>query len=370
LRVAVVLRLADQSNQSVHSINSGLEIARAAFQAENPTFNVELIRFSHNDTPESVRTAAQRVADSGIAAAIGGEWSTEALVLGQVLNAHSIVLITPTASNPQVTLGKPYVFRMCFTDDTVATGLAKFTIQELRPKVVGVLHNASSPYSDYLTQTYVHSVLEMSSALAAAERPALIEERIEVKDAPEYRLVNTETLDLKPQIEHFKQAHTTHVALLGFQSDLLPFIEQSNMVSYHPVFIGSDGWGSDKSLVDAAKANNVDLSFFKAYRNYYWDQNKTTSVALKFRADYLAKYHAEPNGLDAIGFDTAWLLLQAMKSADRADASAAVREALLKTKIDLVTAAGFEFEEGNSPTSRLQIYEIKGGSSRFLKTLE
>jgi len=119
----------------VHSINSGLETAKALFETRNPGWEVEYVRFSHRRRRQSVSySRRRRVVNSGLSAAVGGS-GTESLLLADILDHHRTVFITPTATNPMVTKGRPYAFRMCFTDDIVAKQMAKFTLQILRPKV-------------------------------------------------------------------------------------------------------------------------------------------------------------------------------------------------------------------------------------------
>src|SRR5262249_3753841 len=144
------------------------------------------------------------------------------------LGAGKVVFLTPTATNPAVTENRPYVFRMCFSDKDVAERMADLVVEQLKPKSIGVLHNVSSPYSDYLSRTFIAT---MQSKHQKKGIP-LIEEKVLRRGT-----------DFSSGIDRFVAAQVSHVVMFTHDGDLIRFLTQSHGKRFYPVYIGSDGWG-------------------------------------------------------------------------------------------------------------------------------
>ena len=155
LKVAVILRFTDQYYNTVQLLQSGIETAKTLFEKRHPDVSIQLIKYGHSEDLESVLNVSTQVASDGIAAAIGGEQSQESIVITDQLNSKKIVFITPTSSNPKVTEGKPYAFRGGFSDSIVAARLSQFMLEKLKPTVIGLIHNVSTPYTDYLNNEFL-----------------------------------------------------------------------------------------------------------------------------------------------------------------------------------------------------------------------
>ncbi|HKQ03842.1 MAG TPA: ABC transporter substrate-binding protein [Blastocatellia bacterium] len=368
LRVSVALRLDDKENQSVHSLNSGIEVARILFLRRNPGINIDLDRLAY-DNVENLRAMARRIIDSGTPAVIGGEWSSEALELGSILKESSVVFVTPTASNPKVTEDRPYIFRICLPDDVVASRLAFYTLDKLKPKTLAVVHDTASPYSDYLSQKYVDTVMGQLNRRRANERPVVIQEKFNPATAPESRSMNYEAVDFRPMIEKFKRQNVTHVTLLSYSSDLIPFLKQANEADFHPVYIGGDGWGAPSRLYKTAADQGVDLTHFQAYRHFYWDESKNTTLAQEFGSEFEKLYKVPPEGLDAIGFDAAWVLFTAMSKADYPRSGDKIRREMLQLEsMSLLTYDHFQFEQNNG-LGNMPIFKLTGSGSTLVDSI-
>ena len=348
LDVGIVLRLNDKFNESIESMTTGIEAAKSLFEKRHPGVKINLHKYSHDAALESVVAATNRLSHDKIPAVIGGELSEESFVLRDKLGELKTVFITPTSSNPAVTEDHPYAFRACFSDRLVAGQLANFTIDYLKPKSIGVVHNVSSPYTDFLSKQFIETLNERFSKLGADKRIPVLEEKV-LRD----------TMDFDTQIDHFMANKVTHVAMLVHQSDLVRFVLQASNKGYFPVYIGSDGWGNNEAVYKNLVKDSPHGSSFIGFRNSYWKEDTDTAMARAFREEYAKRNSHSPTPWSAISFDAAWVLFTAMeKAADPHDGEMIRQQLRSLHRLPVVTSKHFSFGPDNSPRKDLYIYKL------------
>lgn len=352
--VGIALRLNDKFNDTVSEMVTGIETAKTIFEEEHPGVKVVFHRYAHDEPLDSVIAAADRAVNDHVPAVIGGELSEESIVLGDRLGEKKIVLMTPTSTNPKVTEGHPYVFRACFSDALVAEQLAKFTLNKLKPTAVGVVHNVSSPYTDFLSNKFLETWKNSKTTIPIYDEKFF-------KDGPGFTEI----------IQHFKEKGVTHVAMLTHQNDFSRFALEAANKNFFPVYIGSDGWGSNENVRQRLVNDAPNGARFRAYRNSYWKEDAQTPMVEKFRATYKKKYGLEPNAWSAISFDSAWVLLTAMNEAHDPASGDSIRQALTSVKkLHLVTADQFTFGPDHSPRKDLYIYRLDKSGIKYEATLK
>jgi branched-chain amino acid transport system substrate-binding protein len=357
LDVGVVLRLHDKYNSTVASIDTGIEVAKKLFEKAHPNIQINLKHYStEEDLASSVAASSQIIKDK-IPAVIGGELSEEALVLGEQLGEKKIVFITPTSTSPIVTENRPYVFRSCFSDKLVAEKLALFTGQKLKPTAIGVIHNISSPYTDFLSKKYIEV---FNSNLSKGQSIPIIEEKI----------LNGNQ-DFTKQIDHFIEQKITHVVIFTHDSDFLKFVLQAANKNFFPVYIGSDGWGpNDKIYENLVKTSSYGDRFI-GYRNSYWKEDNNTPITSLFKTSYKEQFGTEASAWSAVAFDAAWILFNAMEKTKNLKDGEKLRQEMSRSHdLTLVTTNHFKFGSDNSPKKDLYIYRIDKGGVQYEATLK
>ncbi len=339
LRVGIAFRLEQNYDRSVKALLDGVQAAANLYQKDRGR-SVEFVYQSHTSSLASVIEAAKKLKEQNVSAVIGGEMSEEALALGEILNPAGIVLMTPTASNPNVTKNRPFVFRACFSDTQVADKLAHYTAKVLHPTSLGVLHNLSSPYSDYLSQRF----LETFEKLTAKKVPVSV-----------YQVLRR-TSDMSEPVTQFQKAGVTHVAIFTHDSDLFSFVAEATPRHFLPTYIGSDGWGSNDFVFERMVRDFPLGKGFNALRNSYWLESRKSP--LKNRVTKTLK--AKPlNEWTAIGFDAGWMLFHAMGAAENAKSGESVRKALADLRdLPLLTTDTVAFGSDNALDKNLYLYKI------------
>jgi branched-chain amino acid transport system substrate-binding protein len=143
----------------------------AVKQAQKDGLKVSLTIVDSRWSPVATSQAAQTVVDGKYDAAVGTISSQEALVAARMLNEAKIPFVTPTATHPDVTYGKPFALRILFNDDRQASLLAKLTATELKPKKIAIVRNTSNPYSDFLAKKFTEDLERLSSGIQVTDFP-------------------------------------------------------------------------------------------------------------------------------------------------------------------------------------------------------
>jgi amino acid efflux transporter len=348
INVALIFRYDDKYNGTTKSLDRGLELAKNVLEKEKGV-KINLNRYSHDEKLQTVVEATQKAIKDGHYIIIGGENSDEALAIAETIKNKDIFFITPTSTNPRVTAGKPFVFRTCISDDKVADKLAQFVYEKLKPSSIGILHNVSYPYSDYLSRQFHQKTLELIDRSSSHQSQRM---KVSVK-----KIIRNQQ-DYSEEIKFFKANGISHLVVLSFQSDLLRFYSQAVEAGLHPVYIGSDGWGFNEAVSNQIVKNNGDS--FVGIRNVYWNGESSSKKNLKFKDDFKKRYASEANPWAAITYDTLTLVTNSFLSLKvQADAKT-LRDAVKNFQSkDLLTSDNFFFDDSNTPGQEVILYKIE-----------
>lgn len=96
--------------------------------------------------PKQGPVAANRVVNDKIHYVVGPVCSGAAIAAAPIYNNEGVVVVTPSATSPNLTDGKNfhYIFRTIGRDDQQGPAAAKFIAEKIKPKKVAVLHDKQS----------------------------------------------------------------------------------------------------------------------------------------------------------------------------------------------------------------------------------
>ncbi len=341
LSIGVILKYEDNYNKTTSHLTDGITLAIKEYEKKTG-LKIKINKYSYNQEMASVVKATQKAIINGEKFLIGGENSNESIIIGDLIKDKKIIFLTPTSTNPKVTKRKLNTFRTCFSDDQVVTALHNFVKSEFKNKKIGVFHNTSYPYTDFLSKKMAE----------------LLGDKTIVKEK-----VTRNQKDLRKIVKKFKEQNIEVVSMLTFQSDFLRFVTQASEINYHPTYIGSDGWGSNESVYKKfIKERNLD-SKFKSYRNNYWNTFDQRSIVKKFKSKFKKNYSRDANAWSAIGYDTANILLASIDFKSKFKSNL---NSLKKYKSEsLITSKSFKFESNNSPLKELYIYKIDNNGAKL-----
>ncbi len=148
----------------------------------------------------------------------------------------------------------------------------------------------------------------------------------------------------------------------GYYNDVALICIQAKELGLNIPLFGGDGWESDNLLQVGKEA--VEGNYFSTHCSPEDSSPKMTS----FVAAYKAKYGKTPDAMAALGYDSAYVLAEAIKKAGTTD-SAPLRDAIASTKdFDGVTGK-FSLDANRNAIKSAAILTIKDGKFKFLETI-
>lgn len=154
--------------------------------------------------------------------------------------------------------------------------------------------------------------------------------------------------------------------MLTYDVDLKRFMSQAIKMKYFPIYIGSDGWGSNISIGYGMNGDKL-----IAYKNNYCKENVYGKLLTEFIKTYTANYHENPNFWSSIGFDSAWVAFLGLSKVNNNFSADNIRNQISKLKsVQLVTTNNFSFSNHNYPNKDVYIFKLSQGGANYIPTLK
>ncbi|RFU65829.1 ABC transporter substrate-binding protein [Peribacillus glennii] len=325
----------------------GLELAFEEINKEGiDGKKLELVKVDNkSDAAEATNGALKLATQDKVAAIVGAATSTNTLAQVQIATDNKLPLITPTGTNPDITNkgGKvnDWVFRTCFIDPFQGTVAANFASDKFKSKNAAVFIDTASDYSKGLAKAFKESYTKNGGKIVA-------EEAYVAKDT-----------DFRATLTRIKSAKPDFIFLPGYYEEVGLIVKQAREAGIDVPIMGGDGWDSPK-LVEIAGGKALNNTFIT---NHYSAADKDPKVQ-DFVKAYEAKYNETPDGFAALGYDTAYLLADAIKRAGDASPEK-IKEALAETK-DLALVSGqVTLNEQHDPIKPASILKYEDGKQTF-----
>ena len=139
-----------------------------------------------------------------------------------------------------------------------------------------------------------------------------------------------------------------------------PILQKAKEMGITAKFLGADGWdGVQVEYADAAQGNY--------FTNHYAADSPSATVQ-NFITAYKAKYDKVPNSFAALGYDAAYVMVDAIKAAGSTEANAIIT-ALAATDYQGVTG-NLKFDANGDPKDKeVTIIKIDGGALKYETTV-
>lgn len=244
--------------------------------------------------------------------------------------ASKVLQIAPAATAPAITDAGNYVFRACFIDPFQGTVAGKFAYETLGAKKAAVLYDAGNDYSVGLYENFVNAFKALGGEIVSAESYA------------------TGDKDFNAQLTKIKNAKPEVVYLPDYYGTVALIAKQLRAQGINTPLVGGDGW-------DGLTGNAGEEVLNGFYSNHY-AEDSTEPAVLKFVEAFKAKYGKAPNSFAVLGYDSVYMLKDAIVKAGSFDV-AKVRDALEATDGDYVTGH-LTFDEKHNPVKSAVMIEL------------
>jgi len=295
---------------------------------------------------ESTNAMTKLVTQDKVVAVLGCVASSDTLAAVPVATQYKVPLLSPTSTNPKVTVtdGKvnDFVFRACFIDPFQGTVMANFASKTLNAKTAAIYIDNSADYAKGLAEFFEKAFVASGGTIVAKEA---------------YLQKDT---DFKATLTKIKATNPDVIFIPGYYGEVGLIAKQGRELGITVPLLGGDGWDSSK-LVEIAGKEALNSTYFS---NHYSPEDKDPKV-VKFVDEYKAEYGGQsPDALAALGYDAAMMLVDAIKRANSADPEK-IKEALAQTKGFQAVSGQITLNETHDPVKSAVVIEMKDGTQVF-----
>ncbi len=302
---------------------------------------VEFVCEDDEGSPDKTVNAFKKlITKDGIKLVIGSLTSGCTQAITTLAQASKVVQIAPAATAPAITDAGNFIFRACFIDPFQGTVGGKFAAETLGAKRAAILYDAGNDYSVGLYENFITSFKDLGGEIVAAESYAGGDK------------------DFNAQLTKIKNANPDVVYLPDYYGTVALIAKQLRAQGINTPIVGADGW-------DGLTGNAGKEVLNGFYSNHYADDSTEPAVQ-KFVTSFKEKYNKAPNSFAALGYDSVYLLKDAILRAGTTD-SVKVREALEATDGDYVTGH-LTFDEKRNPVKSAVMIELVEGADGAITT--
>ena len=129
-------------------------------------YKIQLVEADNQSDKTAAVTAAQSLVSAGVVGVIGSYGSGVSIAAGPTFEKAKIPAIGCSCTNPQVTVGKPYYYRVCFLDPYQGEVMANFAYATQNCKTAAVITQNGDDYSTGLGGYFKEAYLNLGGKVA------------------------------------------------------------------------------------------------------------------------------------------------------------------------------------------------------------
>lgn len=298
---------------------------------------IELVILDEKGDISEAVNAYNSLLNQDIVALLGDVTSKPCMAVAELAAEDNLPMITPTGTASAITEYGNNIYRTCFIDPFQGTIMATYAADTLEAKTAAVIYNTSDDYSTGLADAFVATAEEKGMTIVAKEGYGA--------DDKDFKAQLTTIQELNPDVLFVPDYYNT-VALIA---------TQAREIGFDKPLLGGDGWDGVLDVLDAANVSVVNNCFFASH----YSPDDTAEIVANFISSYTEKYNETPNSFAALGYDTAYIMAEAIKAAGSTESSAII-DALAATDLSRVTG-DITFAENGDPIKSVAIIELKDG---------
>ena len=298
------------------------------------------------DATEASNAYNKLAGDNNVLAVAGPTISATTAAVAPLADQSKLVTIAPAATSDSIETGN-YLFRTCFKDSYQGEVAARFAAENLKVKKVAVLYGTGDPYSSGVGEAFAK----------AAEKLGL-----EVVDKESSS--SADDTEYSAQLQKIQASGAELLYAPYYYSVAGPYIiPQARSVGFEGYVMGPDGYDGLKLTGDKSQYNKT------YYPPHYSADDNTNTKVQDFIKSYKSKNNAEPNTFAALGYDTIYMIKQAIEKAGENATREDVRNAVAGMTFDGVTGK-FTMDKSGSPTKSVTVLEMKDGKPVYNTTVQ
>ena len=318
-------------------------------------YKIELVEVDNQSDKTAAVTAAQNLVSSGVIAVIGSYGSGVSIAAGSTFEQAKIPAIGGSCTNPQVTLGNDYYFRVCFLDPFQGSVMANYCKSEGYSKAAVIMQNGDD-YSTGLANYF-------SAAFDAMDGCEVVYTGTYNTNETDFNALLTAAKAADPDVLYIPSSITTAGII----------IKQARDMGITACIAAGDTWENATIMENAGAANCEGVAL-----TTFFDENDPE--ASEFVQGFKAYLNGDPEALklngnndivaavSALGYDAYMAIIEALKNVSGDITGEAVRDALTSVSFDGVTGSISFDENGDANKDMAYIKIMSEGAFKFVGT--
>lgn len=304
---------------------------------------IEWVTFDTNCEYETARQATQQAIDGGLQFIIGPVCSEAAIAAAELAESAQVLMISPTATHPLVTVDgqghtRSTVFRATFAYPRQGEAAAHFAYNTLKANKAALFFD---PRDDYATK-----LAEVFAQRFTAEGGQIVYRATYTSDETDLSDSLTASSRAGAEVIYLPAPAQVVNRVAGqLSSPDLSVLSANTQTGL--VLLGSDSWESTELDLAATAGSYFTVYFVSA-------SNHPTTQA--WAESYKSIYAIEPDTLAALGYDAAIFLTGAIQQAGTFE-PVAVAKALEQGKFDSLTGQ-ITFDHRHNPIKPVPIVQV------------
>ena len=319
-------------------------------------YTVELVEVDNQSDNSKAASAAQQLISAGVSVVLGSYGSGVSIAAGQIFADAKIPAIGASCTNPQVTEGNPYYFRICFLDPFQGTVMANFAY-DMGLRKAAVLTEAGDDYSVGLGHYFSEAFKKLGGSVVEAQ------------------FQSGET-DFSATMASFASAGIDVLFAPSSIESAPLIIKQARAAGITCPIMAGDTWENETIIKNAGDAA------YDVYLSAFFDPNDPSAAAREFVEGFTEWLKADNTrltnnggstgvaGVSALGYDVYMVACAAIEAAQSTNGTA-IRDALLNLKYSGVTGECASFDENGDAAkdmAYIKTIDLQAGTFNFLQT--
>ena len=355
IKIGANLEMTGNTATFGQSATNGAKLAIKQVNAKGGVLGKQItlvVADNKSDTAEAANAMQKLATQDKVIASIAPIASSSVMAAAQVNESAKILGISPTASNPNVTVDpetgkvRDYLFRATFIDPFQGAVMANFAKNTLKAQKAAVYIENSSDYAKGLGKFFKETFVQNGGNIVSDEA---------------YLAKDT---DFKATLTKIKASNPDVIFVPGYYQEVGMIIKQAREIGITVPILGADGWDSAK-LPEIAGAEALNNTFFS---NHYSPDDNSPEIK-NFVEAYEAEYGQVPDAFAALSYDATMMIIEAIKRAGVED-SVKVKDELAKTKDYQGVSGSITLDEKHNAVKGVVIIEMKNGIQAFKEKIK
>ena len=272
------------------------------------TYKVELVYGDNGSSTDKAPSAASSLVSAGVSIVLGSYGSGVSTAGGPKFEEAGIPAVGVTCTNPNVTAGNSYYFRICFLDNFQADVLANFGMDKFGAKTAYCLGESGNEYDQGLI-AFFKQVFEAAGGKVITDS------------------FPTGNSDFNSYLNKAKSEGADVIFTPVSIAYAVQILKQADSLGIEAPFLGSDTL-DDNMVLEALKGTDLKVyvsTFYQEGGSAEFDAGIKKYIADNSEALAANGGNDTISAVTAMGYDAYFVALEAMKKADSADKAALMK---------------------------------------------